>query len=258
MLQVHDVSFAFDAREALRGVELSFEPGTLHVLLGPNGSGKTTLVRCIAGALAPSRGQVLLSGRPVRQMSARERAAAMAWVSQGVAAEWAFSVLDTVLMGRYARHGRFGSLAAQDVEAAYAALRETGMQDMAQRPVTALSGGELQRVLVARALCQDSPILLLDEPVSHLDIRHQIDILDAVSRRVRDVGSLAICVLHDLNLAARYAGRVTLLHHGFVAADGSPDEVLQGPVLQPVYGLPIRRVEEGGQVCFMAGSVDRS
>lgn len=256
MLHIDHVHFAFEEQEALRDVSLRFETGKLHVLLGPNGSGKTTLVRCMAGVLHPIAGQVLLRRTPVTQLNARQRAEAMSWVSQGVAAEWAFSVLDTVLMGRYAKRGRFGSLTAEDVTMAQEALRETGMSGMAERPVTALSGGELQRVLVARALCQSSPIMLLDEPVSHLDIRHQIDILQAVKRRVQQQGCLAICVLHDLNLTARFADRVVLLHEGQVASDGNCDEVLQSQVLQPVYGLPIRRVEDAQQACFIAGDVD--
>ena len=243
MLTIQHISFRFDGVEALRDVSLCLKQGEFVAILGPNGSGKTTLLRNMAGVLTPQSGQVLLQGRPISSFGARERARLMAWVPQGVHADLAFTALETVLMGRYAYHSRFASDTQEDIARARAALQEAGAAHYAGKKVTELSGGELQRVLVARALCQGSPILLLDEPVSNLDIRHQVDILQVIAARVQCQNALAVCVLHDLNLAAHYAHRIILMHQGQIVADGSPRQVLTASRLEAVYGIPLHQAE---------------
>lgn len=243
MIKLDRIRFSYGENTILANVTLSFSLGEFVAVLGPNGSGKTTLLRSIAGMLQPSKGKVLLHGKPIQQYNARALAQAMAWVPQSIHAEMAFPVLDTVLMGRHAYHRRFASDSQADIAMAYDALRETGAASYADKKITELSGGELQRVLTARALCQDTPILLLDEPVSNLDIRHQVDILDVLAKRAAEKKVLVICVLHDLNLAAHYAQRVILMHQGKIVADGSPEEVLTAQQLEDVYGIGLHPLQ---------------
>jgi iron complex transport system ATP-binding protein len=186
-------------------------------------------------------------------MSPREKARRVALVPQGSSLEFRFTVLETVLMGRYPWLGRFAAESARDHEIARQVIGEVGLAAFCDRPVTALSGGELQRVLVARALCQDTPALLLDEPVSHLDIRHQVDILSTVRRRADERGVTVLCVLHDLNLAARFAHRMVVMKDGRVVAEGVPDHVLDPALIGEVYGLPVTRIDAGDRPVLIPG-----
>ena len=252
MIAVSGLNFAFGQNAILHDVSFALRPGSFNVILGPNGSGKTTLLRCVAGVLKPQAGSVMLGDRSLTSFSVRERARLMAWVAQSTRMDFDFTVVETVLMGRFAHLGRFVSEKPRDIELCYEALREAGVEHLAQRLVTHLSGGELQRVLVARALVQQTPVLMLDEPVSHLDIRHQVDILQAVRRRVDSTGVTALCVLHDLNQALHYADHVVLLHQGRVVAQGHPAEVLQPQMVEEVYGISVQtHMPSGGESAFL-------
>lgn len=246
-IDVRDLSYEADGTEILRGLTTGFAPG-LTALLGPNGAGKTTFLRLISGFLTPSSGTVLLDGQNLAEIPIRARAQKIATVPQHEQFDYDFTVMDTVLTGRVPWKRTLESDTAQDREIAQAALQEAGIADLAQRSVMTLSGGERQRVTIARAFCQRTPVLLLDEPVSALDIRHQVGILSAVRRYVQTRDLLGIIVLHDLNLAARYADRLILMKHGEIVVEGGADEVLTRAILEDVYETEIRILRDEGEM----------
>ena len=235
--EVRQLSVRYGARLALHRVDLTTRPGELVALTGPNGSGKTTLLRAILGLTNPSEGDVRLFGAPTQDLTTRERARRVAWVPQEEVPRDDVRVLTYVLYGRYAHLAPFASESPMDRAAARLALAEAGLADRAEDGVFQLSGGERQRLLLARAMAQEAPLLLLDEPTAHLDIGHQLDLLERVRALVRDRGVCAIAALHDLNLAARFADRVVVLSRGRRVADGRPAEVLTPSLLREVWGV---------------------
>lgn len=243
LLEAQNVSYVAGGRTILHGITFTARPG-FTALIGPNGAGKTTLLRTLSGYLRPSAGTVLLDGRPLASMSARDRARQIAVVAQSGAIDYEFSVLDIVMMGRTAWKPMFASDTQKDAEAARCALREAGAEQLQDRRITNLSGGERQRVMVARAFCQQANILLLDEPVSALDLRYQVGILDAVRRHTIEHGASCVCVLHDLNLAAHFADRIVLMADGRIAHEGNPREVLQQQILETIYKTQVRVLED--------------
>lgn len=236
-LVVENVAFGYPGREkVLSGVSLAAREGEVLGLLGPNGSGKTTLLRLMCGSLSPQSGQVLLDGRPVSALRPRALARTLALAPQSAPRPEGFTALDVALMGRYAHIPRFGRESAADVEAAKRAMRRTGVEALAERGVEALSGGEWQRVLIARALAQEAAFLLLDEPVSNLDIRYQLEILRLLRALSRE-GRAVVLVMHDINLAARFCDRLAVLCGGTLRAEGAPGDVLTPALLRDVYGV---------------------
>ncbi|MGB9879370.1 MAG: ABC transporter ATP-binding protein, partial [Anaerolineae bacterium] len=178
-LSARDVAVRFNGATVLGPLDLDIPPGTFAALLGPNGSGKTTLLRVLSGALSPSTGEVLLDNVPLRSYGPREIARRIGVVPQSFHLDFSFTVYETVAMGRYTHHGLWELRALQDAdhEKTMAALRAVGIEDLADRPVTQLSGGERQRVVLAQTLAQDTPILLLDEPLNNLDLNHQLAVM---------------------------------------------------------------------------------
>ena len=238
--RVERVRFSYSGAEpVLDGIDLDVHRGTLHVLAGPNGSGKSTLLRLLAGLLEPRAGRIELSGRPVSALGRRAVAREVALVPQSVELAFPFTVAEYVLLGRTPHHARPWFDSAGDVRAARTALEATGVLPLSRRPYGSLSGGERQRVVVARALCQEPALLLLDEPTAHLDLRHQVALLDLLALRVRRDGLTCVVVTHDLNLAARCCDTVTLLRTGEIAASGSPAEVLTPSRLRTVFGVEV-------------------
>ena len=223
----------YDARAVLREVSLAIGAGDMTGIVGPNGSGKTTLVRALTGLLAPQAGSVTLDGRPLAEWSWRDRARKIAVLPQQLELSFPFTVAEFVRMGRYPH--RESSSGAEDEAAVAAAMAATGSEELAARRVTELSGGEAQRVQLAQALAQQPAILILDEPTSHLDISHQVDILDRLRRLNRETGLTVVMILHDLNLAADYCERIVMLHAGRVACEGTPDAVFTFARIEEVY-----------------------
>jgi iron complex transport system ATP-binding protein len=221
--------------------EVSFEvpEGNLAVLLGPNGSGKTTLFKSIAGLWPPDSGQVMFDGRDIVQMSYKERAAMLAVVPQDHTPPFPYSVFEAVLMGRAPHVGLYAAPAETDEEAAYKALMAVGIEHLAERCYTRISGGERQMVLIARALAQEAPLLLLDEPTSHLDFRNQHLVLETVRQVATDKGLTVLMTLHDPNLAAYFAHQVIMLKGGSIVADGVPSLVLNEGNLAQLYNIGI-------------------
>ena len=245
-----DVEFAYPkGPRVLQGLSLRVERGRLACLLGPNGSGKTTLLRIFVGLLAPSKGEVRLAGIRLADYPRGALARRVAYVPQETLAAVGFTVLETVLMGRSPHTGALGFESARDWYAAREALRLTDADAFAERGLEELSGGERQRVIIARALAQEPDVMLLDEPTTFLDIRHQHAIYGLLRRLVKEREITVVCVSHDLNLAAAYADDLVLVSHGRVAAAGKPDEVIRPEVLSPVYETPVevRRDEATGR-----------
>jgi ABC-type cobalamin/Fe3+-siderophores transport system ATPase subunit len=231
------LSFAYGGRDVLRSVSLALAPGELVGLLGPNGSGKTTLLRCLLGYLPPRSGRVTLDGANVADIPRRSFARSVAAVPQEMPTDFPLLVQELVLLGRlpHLPARGLGFERASDIAAADAALAACGVAELAGRPLHQLSGGELRRAYIARALAQQAPVLLLDEPTAGLDLYHQVAIVDLLRAEAR-AGRAVLAVLHDLGLAAR-CDRVVVLDRGAMALEGHPDEVLAPESLSAIFGL---------------------
>jgi iron complex transport system ATP-binding protein len=236
-VHVTGLDVRFGDRRALHGIDLDVPGGQFVALAGPNGSGKTTLLRAILGFLTPDGGEVEVFGTPVEALTIRERARRVAWVPQTEALRDDVPLLEYVQYGRYSLHGALDRDTRDDREVACRVLGEVGLLDRADDGILSISGGERQRAILARALAQEAPLLLLDEPTTHLDIAHQIDLLARVRRLARERGVTVISALHDLNLAARYADRIIVLSRGLRVADGVPGAVLSVDLLARVWGV---------------------
>ncbi|MEL7434399.1 MAG: ABC transporter ATP-binding protein [Chloroflexota bacterium] len=233
-IQVSDVSVDIEDTRIVSDVTLRVEDGEMVGLLGPNGCGKSTLLRAIYRALKPAGGTVLIDERNIwRDLSARESAQRTAVVAQERSADFDFSVLEVVATGRTPHKKMFERDNATDRQIIADSLARVGMHDRAGRIFASLSGGEKQRVLVARALVQQTSVLILDEPTNHLDVRYQIEILDLV----RSLGLTTITALHDLNHAAAYCDQLYLMESGSIVTSGSPKEVLTPEQIEATYGV---------------------
>lgn len=243
------LTFAYNGKQILTAVDLRVEAGEWVAVIGPNGSGKTTLLKIVAG-MAARFGDVLLGGEPIGSLTRRERARRIAVVPQTPVMPPAMPLLDYVLMGRTPYISYWGSESKTDVETARAMLTRVDLMAFEHRMIGSLSGGERQRAVLARALAQESPLLLMDEPTTGLDLGHQQRVLDHVDALRRDRGLTVLSALHDLTLAAQYPDRVVLLDSGRVVASGKPGDVLTPERLARHYGanVTVLRDEAGGMV----------
>lgn len=245
MIEATDLHFKYGKSPILRGVSLEAKTGTTLGLIGPNGSGKTTLLRCLYGALRPDLGHVEIDGKALRSMTQKQIARTTAVVVQETAGDLPLTVTDTILLGRAPHQNSFGKTQKEDVELATAALEKVGALHLARRNFAHLSGGEKQRVLIAKAIAQNTDHLLMDEPTNHLDIHFQHEVLNLV----HGLSQTTIIVMHDLNLAAQYCDQLVVLDGGQVKAQGSAEEVLQPHILEPVYQVKIERTtDSAGQI----------
>ena len=238
-LEVEELGFAYPGRTVLDGVSFAVERGERFGILGPNGSGKSTLVRLLSRVLTPSRGRIRLDGRDLAEISPRDRARRIAVVPQETALDFPFSVLEVVLMGRAPHLGGFGFEGDRDIEVAERAMAEAGIAHLAGRFFHELSGGEKQRVVIARALTQEPELLLLDEPTTFLDIKHEVAIFDLLTDLANERGITIVIVLHDLNLAALYCQRLAFLKEGRRLACGPTDEVLTYTNVRAAYDTEV-------------------
>jgi iron complex transport system ATP-binding protein len=239
MLSLQSITIRYHARTILHDLSFDVQAGEVVALIGPNGVGKSTLIRAISSGVPIASGRVLIADHDVLRLPIEQRARLVAVVPQAVRLPESFTVLETVLMGRTAYLGWLGRETEADRTITQAAMERTDVTELAARRIGELSGGEQQRVLIARALAQSAKTLLLDEPTAHLDLKHQAGILSLVRDLAKNEGYAILIALHDLNLAALYADRVALLSNGTLVALGTPPDVLTSERLSPVYGLNI-------------------
>lgn len=239
-LQARALSAGYRRRPVLTGIDLEVRPGEVVVLVGPNGAGKTTLLRVLGGLLRPLGGVATADGVPVLRLPPRQRARLLAYCPQQEAPpNWPLTVGDLVALGRTPHRGWVLPLSGHDRALVARVLERTGLAGLADRPVRELSGGEWQRALIARALAQEPSVLLLDEPVAYLDLRHQHQLLGLVGALAHNDGLAVVVTLHDLSLAGLVADRVLLLEAGRLAQAGTAAEVLRPGPLSRAYGLPV-------------------
>ena len=243
MLKIEHLIVSYGTRRVLQDVSLDVQKSEVVALIGPNGAGKSTLIRAVSGVIPIRAGNVRTNGDNFGSLSPMNRARYMAVVPQAISLPPAFTVWETVLFGRTPYLGFLGQPSQDDEELARRALERVSALNFAGRRVGELSGGEQQRVLLARALCQSTPILLLDEPTAHLDLQYQVSLLEIVSDLAHHDKLAVLIALHDLNLAARYADRVALMVSGEIKALGKAAEVLRKDVIESAYKLSVQVVK---------------
>lgn len=239
LLAAEKISFAYANAPTLVDIDFALECGALRALLGPNGSGKTTLLKILTGILPPARGTVKYQGADLKSMSRREIAKRIALVPQELNLQFGFTVRQMVMLGRTPHTNALSGPSKRDREIVERVMELTEIGDMRDRVITELSGGEQQRVVIAMALAQEPQLLLLDEPTVHLDINHQIEILDLVRKLNRERGLTVLATMHDLNLAALYFDDVVLLERGRVVAEGAPSRVLNVERIRAVFNANV-------------------
>ncbi|MCF6315494.1 MAG: ABC transporter ATP-binding protein [Marinosulfonomonas sp.] len=231
MFKIEEINVSYDGRNILDNIGMGLEQGTFTALVGPNGTGKSTLLKSIAG-LIPAKGRVVFSGQVLAHA---DKLKIVAYMPQDTGAQSSLTVLEVVLLGRLQSLGmRIGD----DIRAqAIAALARFHLEELQDRPIGAISGGQRQLVFLAQSLFRAPKVLLLDEPTAALDLRHQLIVLDRIRATCADSGMIAMAAMHDLSLAARFADRIVFLNGGMICADGAPDKVLTPAILQQVYGV---------------------
>lgn len=255
LLEVRNLSHQFEKQLnqplVLRDVSLTVSPGDFLGILGPNGSGKTTLLRCISGVLKPSKGSIVLEGKELADLTTMEIARIISVVPQGVETNFDFTVTEFVTLGRIPYLKPFRGETREDYIVVEWAMEATGVTALAQRNFRELSGGERQRVVIAQALAQQPRLLLLDEPVAHLDISQETEIFNLILSLNQEHGIAVVVVLHDLNLAARYCKSLILLKEGTVYARGLSSQVLTPANILDVYHTHVHVVENQGNLYFV-------
>ena len=239
-LCIDGVGFSYPSREVLKDINFTAGEGEVIGIIGQNGCGKTTLLKCINTSLCNTKGLITLDDINVQDLSKKEIAQSMGFVMQSTSTTFPFTVYETVLMGRYARKSALASdNTEEDTRIVYDAMKDTGILKFADRDIDQLSGGERRRVMIARALVQEPRILLLDEPTLHLDINHQFDLMDLITRLAKDRGLLILIVTHDLIFAARYCSRVIAIEHGLIAAAGTTREVITPENMKDLFEIEV-------------------
>ena len=232
-VKVDHICWSVDGREIVHNLDLNIHSGSFVGLVGPNGSGKSTLLRCIYRVLKPDSGLITLDEENVWRLSAREAARRTAVVLQEYPTEFEFTVVEIVSMGRNPHKGMFDQDTPEDARIIEDALDQVGMTDFASRSFRTLSGGEKQRVIIARTLAQQAKFLILDEPTNHLDIRYQLETMELV----KSLGITTLAALHDLNIATSYCDAIYMMNNGAIVASGPPEEVLNPDLIHEVFGV---------------------
>jgi iron complex transport system ATP-binding protein len=236
---VKHLSHSFDGRVVIDDLAFEVATGEFFIIIGPNGSGKTTLLKLLAGLLPLKTGHIHLLSKSLTEYTAKSLARKIAYVPQNVPVEFPFTVTQVVLMGRSPHLGMLGFEGDEDLRLAHEAMTTTDVANLADRRLDQLSGGEQQRVFIARAICQQPNILLLDEPTAALDLSHQARLMDLMEQLKTEQGVTIVMVSHDLNMAAMYADQLLLISRGRIARNGPPDQVIDYDLLEQVYGCKL-------------------
>ena len=242
-LTAHALNAGYGERQVLDGIDLELPDGDFTVIVGPNACGKSTLLRTLARLLRPSGGEVLLDGQDIRRLPTKQVARRIGLLPQSSTAPEGITVFDLVARGRYPHQSILAGWSEQDEAAVDAALADTNVSDLADRAVDELSGGQRQRVWIAMVLAQETPLVLLDEPTTFLDIAHQLEVLELV-QRLRTAGRTVVAVLHDINQAARYGSHLIAMSEGRIVAQGAPREVVTADLIEQVFGLRCRVIAD--------------
>ncbi|WP_432746612.1 ABC transporter ATP-binding protein [Streptomyces sp. JH002] len=243
-LRTEELRLTYDRHEVVKGLSLDIPPGRITMIVGPNACGKSTLLRGLARLLTPASGSVLLDGASIHSRPTREVATTLGILPQTPVAPDGITVTDLVGRGRYPHQGWFRRWSEEDERAVAEALEATDVAELADRAVDELSGGQRQRVWIAMALAQGTDLLLLDEPTTYLDITHQVEVLDLLTDLNASAGTTVVVVLHDLNLACRYADHLVAMRDGRIVAEGPPAEVVTEQVVSDVFGLRCTLVDD--------------
>ena len=245
MLTLQNASFMIDNHWLIQDASLVLVPGQLTTIIGPNGAGKTTLLRLLAGLWQPTQGKIKLDEQELSQFRRDQLAQYLAFVPQNTAANFAFTVKEIVMMGRHAHLRRLQSPTDYDHNCVKQAMLKVDIAYLAQRQIMGLSGGEWQRVLIARSLATEAKIILLDEPTANLDIAHTLEILNLLKQLTQEDKTVALSI-HDLNIASRYADQVVLVHNNQIVALGLPDEVFTEEMIVNVFGVKVEKITSAG------------
>jgi len=238
-IKVENVSFGYDLKQVLKEIDFSIGKGSFFCLVGPNGSGKSTLLKVISSALKPREGVVMLENMDTSRLKKREIAKVLSFVPQNTSLEFDFKVMDVVLMGRYPYLSKLRGETQEDIEIAEKAMKYTNTAHLKDRSFMELSGGERQRVILAQALTQQPRVILLDEPVSHLDLQHQVEILNLIKKMCLDNKLTAVTVLHDLNMASAYGDYIVMLKDGRIVHRGTPFETLTAANIKEIFNTDV-------------------
>lgn len=241
MIKIKNLSFSYEEKKVLNHIDLAFTKKGLYGLLGPNGVGKSTLLKLIGNMLKPDEGEIFFDGKNIKEIPKKKLAQQIAYVPQQVNVQYAFSVKEILAMGRHPYHERFEELKPYEYDLIRFAVEVTGLESHIQHRINELSSGEMQRVMIARALVQDTPIIILDEPISHLDIHYQKEIIMLLKKIAEEKDKIIITVLHDMNVGLNYCDEIHLLHDQGVIS-GRPEEVLTCNQLEHVYKTPVFKV----------------
>ena len=244
-LTIDGLQFGYSSVPVLRDVNARLEGPKFVSILGPNGVGKSTLIHCIDKILEPTGGAVLIDGQNVKDISIKEMAKLVGYVPYSANDSFPLSVVDTVMMGRHP-HSKWGSLDS-DLEIVYDTLKLMGIEHLAMRPFNALSAGQHQKVMLARGLVQDAKILLLDEPTSNLDVRHQLGVTKLLKELTMKKGILTIMISHDISITAKFSDEILLMKSGSIFAYGTPQEVITEENLEAVYGVKTQIIDDDGR-----------
>lgn len=243
-LVIKNLQFSYGNLSVLNKISSYFEDSTFYAIIGPNGCGKSTLLKCLYGYLEPSSGSILIDDKNIKKMNHKKRATKISYVAQSNETGFDFTVKDIISMGRNPYIKRFSSMSEDDIYHVYEAMDKTSTLAFKDKSINELSGGEKQRAFIARALAQDTKFILLDEPVSNLDINHQTEIMSTIKSLSTNHKRTIICVLHDLNLAYLYADYVLLIDNGKVHSIGKPSNVLTKENIKSVYKTDVTILED--------------
>lgn len=242
-LSIENLEVTLSSTPILKGMSLSLEKGDFVGVIGPNGSGKSTLLKSIYRTITPTRGSILLEGQAIQNMSYKKSAQQMAVVGQHNEQSFEFNVFDLVMMGRSPHKGFMDRDTESDFELTKEALKKVSMADFQHRNYNTLSGGEKQRVILARALTQQADLLILDEPTNHLDVKHQLEIMNVV----KSLDTTVIFAVHDLNIALMYCNKICIVNDGKVVATGRPEELITPKMIKDIYGVEASIIETNSQ-----------